>query len=465
MKRLALLLAVAPLSGCVYFNGIYNAQRAEHRADALRRAGHSLTADSLYRAASVAADSVLAHHATSKWAGSAELIGGWSLAMTGDCDRATPLLAAARSRPGASLAAAARAQTALGICAVRDRRYREARALLVPVVGMGDRRSAPEAAVWAAVAALALGEPDSARSVLLGVEGASVDWQLAHLDLEQERWAPAESLLFQRALRGDFRPDLLVGIARLWRAGRTTAVRRIVSRYDRSSVSSVTRARIHHEVGTLALESGDDATARASFETLARLTRDSTEAREARATLTALALRDLPSLADVRTAIEQGRARAAGTTLQRRLDDNLLLAELLRDRDDGSGAGTFLAAEVARDSLRAYALARAFFLEAARLPESPVSLRAREAASALPDTADSPAPGIAGMLADTEADAGEVEPARAKPALAGADRAWIADSVLGRVWRSVLTEFADSVRQRRAAARTTPGGAPAPDRS
>ncbi|MGH7634442.1 MAG: hypothetical protein ACRENC_11980, partial [Gemmatimonadaceae bacterium] len=372
MRRVARLFAMLPLAGCAYFNGIYNAQRAEHRADTMRRSGRSAVADSLYQLAATTADSVRVHHPTGHWAARAELIAGWSLAMSSDCDRAEPLLRSVLMRAAARDTGDARATLALGVCLIRAQRYAEGRALVGPLGALPDRQVAADASLWAAVASTVLGEPDSVRAYMQGVSRSRVDWQLSRIYLDQGQWASAESLLQRRAARGDFRADVPESLRMLWQAGRAPAVERIVAAYDSARTPAGPLAALHMLTGEMALQSSDDSIALAHFMAAGRLTRDSIVARNARAEVTLLSLRDLASLVDVRTAIEQGADQMEGSALHERLVHNLLLVELLHTRDDNAGAGLFLAAEVARDSLRAYALSRAFFQQVARLTRSPL---------------------------------------------------------------------------------------------
>jgi hypothetical protein len=77
-------------------------------------------------------------------------------------------------------------------------------------------------------------------------------------------------------------------------------------------------------------------------------------------------------------------ARAARSSLYRRLSSAYLLASMLRANRDVVGASAFLAGEVARDSLVATRAARALFSSIARdLPNSPLAPMAVLAAADL----------------------------------------------------------------------------------
>jgi hypothetical protein len=465
MRRAALRLASVPLlAGCAYFNGVYNARQAEKHGDAMRRTGRSAEADSLYTIAAQKAESVLAHYPKSRWTDDALFIAGWAWAMSDRCDRAEPRLVAFLARGGGDEERFARALLARGVCRVREQDYREARAMLAPVTQVADKRIAGDAALWAAVASIRLGEPDSARVYLRHANAGRAEWELARVFLAMGRAAEAESVLARRAAHGDYRPDLLAALRTLWQRGRAAGVERIVARYDASRTSAEDRARLHVAVGQLALDAQHDSAARAHFAAAARLTRDTLVQRDAAAHLTLAELHDLTSIADVETVIARGRARGAGSALQRRLEDNVLLLQMLHDRDDGSGAALFLAAEVARDSLRAPALSGALFQEVAALPRSSLAAKALLAVAQL-DRGER-------RSADTTLVAGASFGVVAPPAAEGGDSTLTYDPVeqlLARTWATVVAQYTDSLKRLRpdsaaaaAGSTGTPGSAQLP---
>lgn len=453
MRGAALLLATGALSGCAYYNGIYNARHAARRGDALMHAGRRVEADSLHLLAAAKAESVLAHHSRSRWTHEALLIAGWSWAMAARCDRAEPRLAAllggeAREEPGAQVE---RARLALGICRVRQGRGAEGLALLAPLAELPDRELARDAALWAALASIDLGERDSANEYLRDADEPRAEWEVARALLARREFAAAESLLERRASQRDFHPDVLAALRTLWGAGRTYGVYRVVWRYDVARAPARGRARLHLLVGELALGSRQDSVARVHLATAHRLSRDTLVTREAGALLTLAELAPLASLIDVSNVIARGRERAAGGALQRRLEDNLLLLTMLHDSPEQSGAALFLAAEVARDSLRAPALAHAFFDRVASIPRSPLTAKALAAAAQLP--AEFPGGhhahvGEEALIAG--AAFGDIGPAGATDrASAGLEPA---ERLLHDTWLAVVALHADSIRRLRPAA-------------
>jgi hypothetical protein len=445
MKSSALLLAAGALSGCAFYNGVYNARQAERKGDALSRAGMRAEADSLYGVAANEAEAVLARHAESKWAPEAAFIAGWSWAMAARCDRAEPRLAAVLERSAEPEPRLERATLALGVCRVRQGRDAEARTLLAPLTYLSDRVVARDAALWAALASVNLGEADSVRAYLRTADDGRAEWEVARALVARREFAPAESLLERRAAHRDYRADLPELLRTLWHAGRTDAVYRVVRRYDDARAAARTRARLHLLVGELAMTAWQDSTARAHLALARRLSRDTLLAREATARLTLAELAELPSLVDAATVIARGHARAAGDPIQRRLDDNLLLVSMLYQREDGAGASLFLAAEVARDSLRAPSLARAMFTDVAALPRSPLAGKALAAIELLPLAEDPDRRSRTDALVAGAA-FGDVSTEPRADSVAGADPI---ERMLFDTWRTVVALHADSVRRLR----------------
>jgi tetratricopeptide (TPR) repeat protein len=92
MKRIALLVCLALTTGCVYYNGMYNANRLAKAAEKAEREGRTFDANSLWGQVGVKADTVLARHSDSKWADDARLLRGKSYQRLGDCNSAVTVL-------------------------------------------------------------------------------------------------------------------------------------------------------------------------------------------------------------------------------------------------------------------------------------------------------------------------------------------------------------------------------------
>src|SRR5918992_5551018 len=86
------LLAAAGLTGllggCVYYNGMYNANRLARSARKAEREGRTFEANNLWGQVATKAESVLVRHPTSKYAQEAGLLRGVALARMGQCDQA-----------------------------------------------------------------------------------------------------------------------------------------------------------------------------------------------------------------------------------------------------------------------------------------------------------------------------------------------------------------------------------------
>lgn len=118
------VLAAASLSGflggCVYYNGMYNANRLARSAWKAERDGRTFEANRLWGQVATKAESVLVRHPTSKYAPDAGLLKGVALARLGQCDQALgPLGRLTFSSSNADLAeeallAAGRCHVALG---------------------------------------------------------------------------------------------------------------------------------------------------------------------------------------------------------------------------------------------------------------------------------------------------------------------------------------------------------------
>src|SRR5215204_1617598 len=86
------------LGGCVYYNGMYNANRLARSARQAERDGRTLEASSLWGQVATKAESVVVRHPTSKYAEQASLLQGIALAKLGQCAQALAPL----SRPAAT---------------------------------------------------------------------------------------------------------------------------------------------------------------------------------------------------------------------------------------------------------------------------------------------------------------------------------------------------------------------------
>ena len=81
-------LMTALLGGCVYYNGMYNANRLAHSARKAEREGRTFEANNLWGQVATKAESVVVRHPRSKYAEEASVLRGVALARLGQCDQA-----------------------------------------------------------------------------------------------------------------------------------------------------------------------------------------------------------------------------------------------------------------------------------------------------------------------------------------------------------------------------------------
>lgn len=434
------------LSGCAYYNGLYNAKAETRAGDRLSRQGREAEASSRYAEAAAKAETVLVRYPKSRWRPQALALAGRTLALAGDCTQARQRLAEALGL--SSLGPEVREQllVARAACDVRDAHPALALRTLEPLAARGLPSVRPSAALWAARAAIALGDAEHARVVLGSLDAGAAQWELAHAALAERGYVVAESLLTLRAVRGDLRPDAVPLLRALWVAGQQDAVERLVNRWGGSGTRAAGKLELHMLAASLAIDAGLDARARAHLTAVRRLATDSVADGEAAAQLTLIALAPLSRLEDVAATVRRNASAGRTATLQRRLEDNVLLVELLANRSDPSGASLYLAAEVARDSLRAVRLAIQLFKRIDQTVQGAV-LAPRGLAAAASHGADSAAalrarlreryPRSPWALALDGGNPGDL------PAYEAAETA------LRVAWRDVALQFADSLKRLR----------------
>ena len=226
------------LGGCVYYNGMYNANRLARSARQAEREGRTLEASSLWGQVATKAESVVVRHPTSKYAEQASLLRGIALAKLGQCDQALAPL----SRPAATsksdlieeaTLATGRCQMALGNYAAaeasfsllvqsrdpgrrQEARFQHARILrqaghdreaLTELQGLNDSRARSER-MLALAGAGRLPQALAVMDSLLTPTDTSVRWDSLVVLLGEENPRAASSLV-ERLRRGPLqRPDL-----------------------------------------------------------------------------------------------------------------------------------------------------------------------------------------------------------------------------------------------------------------
>ncbi|WP_411282261.1 hypothetical protein [Gemmatimonas sp.] len=377
-------------SGCVYYNGIYNAQAEARLADANLRRDDDGEATTRFQRSAAIAETVLVRHPNSKWRNRARYIAARSGAMAAQCERAMPRLQ--QLLAGTTLAAGERdrSRLALASCEVRSGRSADARPRLDSMFRSGDRELARQSRIWAARAALSMGDRDAVPAYLANLDAGVLQWELISASMSAREFTRVESLLVQRARVGDYREDVTRALRELLTDGRHDAAERIVAQYDAARVRDDSRARMHYTIGDMLARTGLDSIARRHLYAARTLSqRDTVTAHEANARLALLDLKRVASLRELDTLVARQDSAVWRTSYAREIADRVLLFRLLVGRGEPERASLYLAAEIARDSLRAPRLARTLFLRIAReSPTSPLVPDAWYAAALLePDSA------------------------------------------------------------------------------
>jgi hypothetical protein len=142
-QRLALVFAAWLVgSGCVYYNGIYNAQAEARLADAKLRRDNDGEAVTRFQRSAAIAETVLVRHPKSQWRNRALYIAARSGAMAAQCERAVPRLEQLLGGATLNGTERTRARLALATCDVRSGRSADARARLDSLVLTDDREIA-----------------------------------------------------------------------------------------------------------------------------------------------------------------------------------------------------------------------------------------------------------------------------------------------------------------------------------
>lgn len=389
--RLLAVGAVWALSGCVYYNAVYNADRLADDARRAEREGRPFEAQNLWGRAAVKADSIVARHPGSKWYDDALVIRAEAYAGSGQCagkelqlyeaiDRAQT----ADLKERASLAVA-RCYLALGdatralplLTAITTGKNQGRRETAMLMRGMALRQRGQDSAAAEALAPLAghdarrermlalaaAGQADSALALarrFLQTRGAAFGWDslLAVLGLrspaQASRWL--DTLRAAGAVPADrLAPLLAEDAARLRHAEPELATYRL---RELAAIVGTTPAGEQARVQLLA-----GAIGRAR-------TRD-----------------ELLSVSDsLQVLVGASGMQSPAFALDRMVGRVLQLTDSSSTGEPAPDLRRFIAAELARDSLGALPLAAAFFASVAEeWPESPYAGKALLAARDLDD--------------------------------------------------------------------------------
>jgi predicted negative regulator of RcsB-dependent stress response len=382
-RALSVALVAALLGGCVYYNGMYNTKRLAGSARKAERDGRTFEATNLWGQVVTRAESLVARHPDSKYVDEALVLKGVALARLNQCDAAVAPLSRVSLLPAdaevteeASLALG-RCQLQLGEPAVAEIllaraaeskdpvRRREARLMHGRALRMSGRHQEAMAALEGS------SDPRAANERLLTLAGAGQ--RDAALALADSMLATGDT-----TARWD---TVVVAVGREDPAIASALVDRLEGR---PGTPPTARARLFLEDG-LRLAPLDTARAEARLRQAAQVDRIGISGERARLRLIRLSLTRATSAAELAPIAKEldrrieGRGELAGDAAQLRESVGRILAAA-----DSASAGAaqadlrlFLAAETARDSLAAPALAASLFRTIVETtPDSPYAPKA-----------------------------------------------------------------------------------------
>jgi tetratricopeptide (TPR) repeat protein len=390
-------LAASLLGGCVYYNGMYNANRLANSARKAEREGRTFEANNLWGQVATKAESVVVRHPKSKYAEEAAILKGLALARLGQCEEALGPLGRVTVAPvGTDLTedawlATGRCQVAMGNIAAGD-------AAFAQVIESKNSWRRREARFRRAQTLRHAGRYQEALSALEGVrEPRAVAERLLSLAGDgrvPEAMALADSLV----ARGDTTQpwdSLLVSLGQQDPSNGSSLVDRVRRLPNRSAD---TQARWLLEDG-LRLIASDTARARSRLRAAVEIGGSGEAAERASLQLVRLDLRGVshpqalsPLIQSLRSNAEHhGIVSAELTQLSNTAAAILTATASVMPGSPQGDLRLFLAAEAARDSLLAPRLAEGLFQRILReWPESPYAPKAALAAQQVnPEWADS----------------------------------------------------------------------------
>jgi predicted negative regulator of RcsB-dependent stress response len=396
VKRGALLLLFA-LTGCVYYNGMYNANRFARRAQKAQAQGRTFEAQGFWAQAEVRADTVIARHPGSSWVDDAQLIRGEAMVARNDCAGALPALEAA-SLSLDSPKVAERARVLLSGCLIEAGNYAAADRVLRELMASSDTAISHPARLEHARVLRLNGEYQAAVTTLEGLEGPAVDAERTADYANLGDLAQAVPLIDSAFARGDSSlpwESIIAGVGRVDPG--------LASRYTSAAVAlaglpAETRDRLLLADGMRLLQTDPDSG-------LARLREAGAAKPTTFASLTArLRIGEyFIGQADTLSQLERARAELTGVSeiggpasiqalrYLRVLDEARTYADSITPDAKEGDLATFALAEAVRDSLSAPRIAAELFATVpAWWPASPYAPKALLALAALePTRADS----------------------------------------------------------------------------
>jgi len=368
-----LLLAAATLTGCVYYNGLYNAEAAFRRAEEARLRGFPDSADAGYAAAARGATRAWEAEPEGEYAGRALLLAARAALRGGDPARARIELDRIETLPGIPEEVTQRARVLRAAVLVTELRPSEAFDLLQSAVLLPeDSEWRAESWLWTARALDAMDRFDEAWASwdFAAVNRGDLRWSLeaervgraVTRDRPSEASVSLEKLLSERP--GEAWVDtVLVVVGRAERRWGSGVAAELLEPIRRDRWGPAARDRVLLRQADLLLSAGDTSGAATTLEWVAEGTTEG--AAGSRVTLAQLQLAMAETFAElgaVRRTLLPLADRADARTLLLRISETELLAQW---GTEGDVLAWFAAGEVARDVLGARELAGALFLTAA----------------------------------------------------------------------------------------------------
>jgi tetratricopeptide (TPR) repeat protein len=375
-------------SGCVYYNGMYNAERAAAEAGRFERQGRTAEARDRWQRAIVHAESVAVRHPRSRWAADALLLQGRGLVQVERFNDAATVLEAAtrRARPGLQQA---QAHTLLGQAYLAVGRLDNATAALDTALALGQRQVEAEALLFRGRVRLAVGLPAAALDDFTASldPRAAFDRARTRLVLRDTAGAASQMDSLAAARPYDERAwrEALDGLGALGAVAGASRLAGLLG--GRADLTRGEQARLLLDDADRLRAAGDAAAAQARYRDAAQAAPDSVEARLAAVRGIRLALVAAQLDADLEDAARRlGQIAADGGAPAREAQATIRvlgrIAQLTQD-DAAPDARWFVRAELLRDSLHAGGLAvRAFAAMGERFPGSPWTPKALLAAIA-----------------------------------------------------------------------------------
>lgn len=447
MRRWTPIVLLAA-GGCAYYNGIYNAKSAASAGDRQSRRGETYAAGQEYLKSAAKAETVLYRHPKTRWRADALYFAARGAALGGECARGMRRLDEYLVIAGQSNDRRERALIARASCLMNGADVLAAETILEPLLQSRDADVRAQAALWSGRAALLVGDATRAERLLAQAPGSAGAWEFIAAAFQTGNIAKAESLLVVRAQNSDWRSEVHRHVLKLWQANERDVAIRIVDLYGASRAPTADRVALRFLASDLAAAAGDTAVARRQAAEAQRLGLSPTVDAEAQARLLSVRIREFDALRDVEAAVARDSAHARGTLLLRRINDNLAIMRLLLSNPDQYGSPVFLAAEIARDSLRAFRLAHAMFRSVERdFPEYEIAARALLASRAMvPESTQVYAARVTKNWPSSSAAA----------ALDGRDPTVLTtlrqeDVALARAWTAAMAQWADTLKVRKTA--------------